>query len=141
MALGKTVSDIMTRHVITLFEEDNLERVSEDFGHLHFRHLPVVDDGKLVGILSQQDILQATVHHNEGKPRGPEGRARFLEQTFVRDVMRTDVLTARPDEAIGEAAKRMLATSYGALPVVDADGMLVGIVTENDIVRIASDVL
>jgi CBS domain-containing protein len=140
MALGKTVSDIMTRHVITLLEEDNLERVSADFGHLHFRHLPVVDDGKLVGILSQHDLMKATLRA-EGKPADLARTARFLEQTFVRDLMRTDVLTARPDEAVGQAARRMLETEYGALPVVDADGMLVGIVTENDIVRVASDVL
>lgn len=141
MAPGKTVSDIMTRNVITLFEEDNLERVSEELGHFRFRHLPVVDDGRLVGILSQRDILRATIAHAEGGPAARAREARFLEETFVRDVMSTEVLTAHPDEAVGEAAKRMLDAHYGALPVVDADGMLVGIVTENDIVRIASHVL
>jgi acetoin utilization protein AcuB len=143
MSAGMKVSEIMTREVITLFEEDNLERLNTELGVFRYRHLPVVDEGKVVGILSQQDLLRATFANGEGS--GPRSlvapQSRFLEQTFVRDVMHTDVLTVHPEDRVGEAAKRMLQTGFGVLPVVDADGMLVGIVTENDIVRAASDVL
>ncbi|MDB4991260.1 MAG: hypothetical protein JWN04_6438 [Myxococcaceae bacterium] len=142
MSAGLKVSEIMTRDVITLFEEDNLERVNQELGVFRFRHLPVVDEGRVVGILSQQDLLRATFANGDGNGTGHRAReARFLEQTFVRDVMHTDVMTVRPEEAVGEAARRMLQNGFGVLPVVDADGMLVGIVTENDIVRAASDVL
>lgn len=141
MASGLKVADIMTREVITLFEEDNLERLQRELGNFRFRHLPVVDDGKLVGILSQRDLLRATVAGMDGTPYSRAREARFLEETFVRDLMRTDVVTARPDETVRAAAQRMLAGHFGALPVVDADGTLVGIVTENDIVRVACDVL
>jgi len=139
--MGMTVSEIMTRDVITLFEEDNLERVNGHLSHYRFRHLPVVDEGKVVGILSQRDLLRATVAGFHPTPVTRAREARILEETFVRDVMRTDVITVRPDEPVRAAAKRMIEGHFGALPVVDASGMLVGIVTENDIVRVASDVL
>ena len=143
MSAGMKVSEIMTRDVITLFEEDNLERVNQELGVFRFRHLPVIDDGKVVGILSQQDLLRATfASSGDGVGKGGRAReARFLEETFVRDVMHTDVMTVHPEEPVGEAAKLMLQNGFGVLPVVDADGMLVGILTENDIVRAASDVL
>jgi CBS-domain-containing membrane protein len=141
MAQAMTVSDIMTREVVTLFEEDNLERVSNELSHFRFRHLPVIDDGKLVGILSQRDLLRATLSGVEGTPMARAREARFLEETFVRDLMHTDVQTARPEETARVAAKRMLDEHIGALPVIDAEGMLVGIVTEHDIVRVASDIL
>ena len=141
MATGWTVSDIMTREVITLFEEDNLERVSRELSHYRFRHLPVVDDGKLVGILSQRDLLRASVGGLHAGPHARAREARILEETFVRDVMRTDVRTARPDESVASAAQSMIDGHFGALPVVDGNGTLLGIITENDIVRVAAKVL
>jgi len=140
MSAGLKVAEIMTRDVVTVFEEDNLELVNQQLGVFRFRHLPVVDDGRVVGILSQQDLLLATLEHGPGSNAAARA-PRFLENTFVRDVMHTEVTTVRPEEAVGEAAKIMLQHGFGALPVVDADGMLVGIVTELDIVRAASDIL
>lgn len=135
MADNKLVHEIMTRRVVTLYEEDNLQRIATELTQLRFRHLPVVDDGKLVGILSQRDILRATVTGVDHSPLARAREARFLEQTFVRDLMHTEVKTARPDEPIKAAAERMLEARVGALPVVDEQGMVVGIVTENDIMR------
>src|SRR3978361_2371284 len=98
MSAGMKVSEIMTRDVITLFEEDNLERVNQELGVFRFRHLPVVDDGKVVGILSQQDLLRATFASTDGTGTSTRS-AHFLEHTFVRDVMHTEVMTVHPEEA------------------------------------------
>ncbi len=136
-----TVSEIMTQDVVTLFEEDNLERVNRELGRFRFRHLPVVDEGKVVGILSQRDLLRATLSGIGVNPVNVAREARFLEETFVRDLMHTDVVTARPDEAVRVAAQRMVESHCGSLPVVDEQGLLVGIVTEHDIVRAAADLL
>lgn len=141
MAQSKTVAEIMTKQVVTLFEEDNLQRLSKELSHYRFRHLPVVDDGRVVGILSQRDLLRATVDGIDRSPMARAREARYLEETFVRDLMHTDVKVARPDESAKAAAQRMLEGHIGALPVVDASGMLVGIVTENDIMRAALEVL
>jgi CBS domain-containing protein len=133
-----TVADIMTRNVVTLLEEDNLLSVGATLARFRFHHLPVVDGRKLVGMLSQRDVLRLTVAGVDRSAAAQAREARFLESTFVRDIMRTDVVTARSDESVRAAATRMLEHRFGALPVVDGLGNLVGIVTENDVVRTAA---
>ena len=54
----KTIADVMTRDVVTLFEEDSLADVAEDFARYQFRHIPVVDDGRLVGIVTESDVVR-----------------------------------------------------------------------------------
>ena len=139
--MGKMVRDVMTKDVVTLNEEDNLEMVAAGLERFRFHHLPVVDGRKLVGLLSQRDLLRHTV---AGDDRSAVARARehrYLEQTFVRDIMRTKLVVAHPDEPVSMAAKRMLEMRFGALPVVDGEGDLIGIITENDVVRLAASVL
>jgi acetoin utilization protein AcuB len=129
------VADIMTRDVSTVFEEDNLDRVLTLLAPYRFRHVPVVDDGRVVGILSQRDLLQLT---SQGRDHSPAARARVardLEQTFVRDVMNQKVLTIRPEGSLADAARLMFEHRVGALPVVDAQDKLVGIVSESDLLR------
>jgi len=131
----RTVADIMTRDVVTLLEEDNLEQVASSLQRYRFHHLPVIDGRRVVGMLSQRDMLRATVAGRDHSMAALAKEARFLEQTFVRDVMRTAVVTVMPSESIPRAAKLLLTAGIGALPVVDGDGNLVGLVTEHDIVR------
>lgn len=140
MGNERLVSEVMTRDVVTLFEEDNLDRLRQELSRLRFRHLPVVDDGKLVGILSQRDLLRATIG-GQDNPATRARDARFFEETFVRDVMRTEVISIGPDEPVRVAARKMLDGHIGALPVVDGAGQLVGIITENDITRLAAEIL
>jgi CBS domain-containing protein len=129
------VADIMTHRVIVLSEEDNLTQIAAGLEHFRFHHLPVVDDGKLVGMLSHRDILRSTIAGADGSAVAKTLEARFLEQTFVRDVMQTTVLSARAQDLVSDAAERMLTARVGALPVVDEQNTLVGIVTENDVLR------
>jgi CBS domain-containing membrane protein len=138
MGAPKTVAEIMTKDVITLLEEDNLEQVTANLARFRFRHMPVVDDGKLVGMLSQRDMLRATVAGVDQSAFARARESRFLERTFVRDVMQTQVASVRPETNIAEAAGIMLRARIGALPVVDAQGNLVGIVTENDMLRLVA---
>lgn len=135
MTTARTVRDLMTRDVVTVAEEDNLHEVRRRLSQHMFHHLPVVDGTRLVGLLSQRDMLRATV---SGVDTGAFARARernYLEQTFVRDVMCTVVITAKPEEAIPQVARRMLEHRIGALPVTDEANNLLGIITENDLVR------
>jgi len=135
----RTVAEIMTRELVTLVEEDNLEHVAAGLARYRFHHLPVVDGRKLVGMLSQRDMLRATVAGADRSAAARAREARFLEETFVRDVMRTTLVTVMPSASIPAAAKLMLSARVGALPVVDGDGYLVGLVTENDIVRTVAE--
>jgi CBS domain-containing protein len=139
--MSKTVGEVMTREVVTLNEEDNLEMVSAGLERFRFHHLPVVDGRRLVGMVSQRDMLRTMVSSLDHSAVARTREKRLLESTFVRDVMKTKLVTAHPDEPVTLAARRMLETRYGAMPVVDREGNLLGIITENDVVRLATQLL
>ena len=70
-AEAKVVADVMTRSVVTLFEEDDLDHIDEAMDKFRFRHVPVVDDGKLVGLLTKSDLTRIA-----SSPLDPTGAAR-----------------------------------------------------------------
>ena len=138
MEAPKLVADIMTRDAITVYEEENLVQVIERLRDRAFHHLPVVDGTKLVGLLSQKDLFRVTVTGRDHSFLSRAREARFLEETFVRDIMQTKPLVVRPDETIQSLARRMLDQRAGCAPVVDGEGNLVGVVTENDLVKLVA---
>jgi CBS domain-containing protein len=95
------------------------------------RRLPVVDEGRLVGILTISDLRSAV----------PIGRDRFTDphlpiaEKMVADVMTHQPITIRKDASMAEAAEIMFENKIGGLPVVE-DGQLVGIITESDLFRL-----
>jgi acetoin utilization protein AcuB len=136
MAREITVADVMTREVIWLLEEQNLAQLVETFQRFSFHHLPVLDGKKVVGMVSQRDVLRATIAGVDRTPAALTREARFLERTFVRDLMKTRVVTARPSDGVAVAAARMLESRVDALPVVNEDDELLGIVTSHDLLRL-----
>lgn len=139
MEKPKLVSDIMTQKVITLFEEDNLVGVEKGMSQFKFRHLPVVDSGKLVGLVTHRDLLRMAASSLE--LGGAQKTARLNETAFVRDIMQRNVLTVRADTPLIEAGKLMWDQKIGCLPVVTEDRTLVGIVTEADFLKLALSLL
>jgi CBS domain-containing protein len=135
MAQKLIVADVMTREVSTVYEESNLQEVLTLLGPYHFRHLPVVDGKQVVGILSHRDLLKVTSQGMDKTIAAQAREARAIEQTFVRDVMNTNVLTTRPEASLAEAARSMLDSKVGALVVVNEQEELLGIVTETDLLR------
>jgi len=109
------VESVMTRQVATIEPRRSAASAAELMHTRRFRHLPVVHNQHLVGIVSDRDIV---------------GR----EDCAVADVMHHDVITVTPDAPIEVAAALMLDNKIGALPVV-AEGApdLVGIVTQSDL--------
>ncbi|HEY8369997.1 MAG TPA: CBS domain-containing protein [Thermodesulfobacteriota bacterium] len=97
-----------------------------------FRHLPVVDGERLVGIVSDRDLPRARpeVAAPDSAAAGDQTMARLV----VRDVMSREVTTVDPDRPVEEAARLMLDLRIGSLPVVE-EGRLVGILTETDLLR------
>ncbi len=125
-----SVSDFMTKDLVTVRETDDLALAESLLKLGGIRHLPVVRDRKLVGLLTHRDILRSGA---AGKPG-----ARELP---VSDVMAREPTSVRPAMGLAHAARLMLERTYGCLPVCDDDGTLVGIVTEADFVRFAADVV
>jgi CBS domain-containing protein len=125
-----SVGDFMSKDLVTVGESDDLALAESLLRLSGIRHLPVVKDGRLVGLVTQRDMLRS----------GQSGRsgARTLA---VSEIMTRDLTTVRPATALSQAARLMLERKYGCLPVCDEEGRLVGIVTEADFVRFAAEVV
>jgi CBS domain-containing protein len=123
------VRDFMTRELVTVRETDDLALAESILRLGGVRHLPVVREGRLVGLLTQRDLLRAGA-------AGPAARG-----VQARDVMVPRPVTVAPDGSLAEAARTLLDRKFGCLPVCEADGTLVGIVTESDFVRLAARVV
>ncbi len=133
------VRDLMTTNVVTVGADDRLIAAEELMGLRGFRHMPVVEAGdRLVGILSQVDIVRATLQGDEG-----DRRQQLVKkaQIVVRDIMASRIDSIGPDANLREAAQRMRKTRHSALPVIDDQGVLLGIVTEADFVMMVRDLL
>jgi CBS domain-containing membrane protein len=129
-----TVADIMSREVITLAEDDTLAdaRMSMERGRI--RHLPVVRDGRLVGLVTHRDLLAASF--SVFAQVSPHEEHRLFAQIPVRELMH-DAVSAPAGMRVREAAGILLENQFGCLPVVAEGGRLVGIVTAADFLRLA----
>jgi len=107
--------------IVTVRENDDLELAAQEMAWAHVRHLPVLRNGRIAGIVSERDMLAARADLGKEANRRP-----------VREVMHQPVLLADPDDSIADAAARMTEHRIGCLPVV-RDGRLVGILTRDDI--------
>jgi acetoin utilization protein AcuB len=95
------------------------------------RHLPVVEDGQVVGILSDRDVRTAVGDPREALVQGREG----LEALEVGSVMTDDVILVQGDANLAEVAQKFLDSRVGAIPVVDRKGSLLGIISYLDLIR------
>jgi CBS domain-containing protein len=133
------VRDLMTRKIAVLHEEENLELAEWGMKEFRFRHLPVVEGVKLIGLVSERDLLRASVSTlDANQALLDDNLKRYF---FVREVMSTDVVSVRPDALLADAARMMQARKLGCLPVTQEDGTLVGILTQSDFVRLVTDYL
>ncbi len=127
------VKDWMTREALTISPDTTLPEAHQLMGDKRIRRLPVVENGKLVGIVTRSDIRGA-------QPSSATALSVWevnylIARLKIEAIMRPDPITISPEATIGEAARTMLEQKIGALPVVDGDGKIIGIITESDIFR------
>jgi CBS domain-containing protein len=135
----RLVRDIMTRQVAVLHEEENLELAQDGMKKYRFRHLPVVEGDKLVGLVSERDLLRASVSTlDTDHALRDHNLKRYF---FVREVMTQNVTTVRPDTLLLDASRLLREQRIGCLPVTEEDGTLVGMVTQSDFVALAATFL
>ncbi len=128
------VRDIMTKNPIVTSPSATLGDATETLMQHSFRHLPVVEGGALVGMLSDRDLRGLVRPRLIDSAALDQLKARY--DSPVSEVMATDVETAFPENEISETIDKMLENEVGALPVVDpATGELQGIVSYVDILR------
>jgi len=131
------VSDGMTPDPLVIAPQDSLMSAIETIRLRGVRRLPVVVDGRLVGLVTEGDLKRAepsTLTDSEADFN------KVMEETPVSRIMIHDPVTTRPGARLLEAAEILLNTKYGALPVVE-QGQVVGILTDNDLIRILVDAL
>lgn len=114
------VDEIMTRGVVTVAEDDSIERATDLCRQRHIRHLPVVKDAQVIGILSDRDIRKA-----QGRGTAPDA--------LVADVVgETPLVSGTPTESVSQVARKMIDARISSIPIVEG-GALVGICTSVDI--------
>jgi acetoin utilization protein AcuB len=122
------VKDSMTREVVALSPQAAAGEALALCRERRIRHLPVLEDGRLVGIVSDRDLRSAT------PALGDPARAEALGKILVHEVMAREVATIHPDDPIEEAANAMRERKIGCLPVVEDDN-LVGVITSSDVME------
>src|SRR5688572_14021434 len=118
------VSDIMTPAAVTDAADDTLLEASAKMWQQQTGSLLVMEEDSLIGIVTERDVLR---HVGEG------GEPKSVS---LRDVMSTDVVTVPPDATIHEAARIMFDHWFRHLPVVTADGKVVGIISLRDLLTL-----
>lgn len=128
------VHDIMTREVFTLRESDTLKTARSMMSLARIRHIPIVNDRmEFQGLITHRDILGATISRFADIDR--ETQDEIDSGIPIAEIMRTDVTEVSPDLPLRSAAELLLAHKYGCLPVLE-DGILVGILTEADFLKL-----
>ncbi len=126
------VKDIMAKDPVTLDAEDILDLASDIMNLGRIRHIPILDKGKLVGVLSQRNLFHSALITALGL--GPKESRELLKAIPIRRAMTAPVVTVAPDMGVKEAARIMSEKKIGCLPVTENE-KLVGLVTESDILR------
>ena len=127
-----TVRSIMTRDPIILGRNDTLDLAEDIMNLRRIRHMPVVDEGSIVGIVSQRDLFRSALVTALGF--GRETQTAVIKTIKIKEIMTEHVITISPDASVKEAARMMIDKKIGCLPVVDGEN-LVGLLTETDILR------
>lgn len=131
------VRELMTAYPITVGPDNTLGEAIEEMLRRHVRGLPVCADGALVGMITDRDVriaLGADARHLA--LANLEGAAL---KDRVSDWMSTGAASVDPEEDAGVACRAILAARVGAMPVVDADGEVVGILSTSDLLEAAAD--
>ena len=126
------VEDRMTRDVITIGPKEGVSLAKHILDQKRIRCLPVVSDGKLVGIITDRDIRRALL--SLATSHEDHEISCLLDTLQVQAVMTRRVISVTPETSIEAAAALLLAHKIGGLPVVDGE-RLVGILTEGDVLR------
>ncbi len=133
------VGERMTHPVITVSPKTPMQEAHKLMRDEKIRRLPVVDDrGKLIGIISESDLLHASP--SDASSLSVWEMNYLLSKVLVKDIMTRDVITAKIDTPLEDAARNMVDNKIGGLPVVK-DGEVVGIITETDLFKVFLELL
>lgn len=128
-----TVQSIMSTRLVTIEMDDKLKVVREIFDAMNFHHLLVVDEGQLVGVVSDRDLLRA-LSPFLGSVVEAERDAATLNRR-VHQIMTRHPITLGPQATLADAAALFLTHNISCIPIVDAEFRPVGIISWRDVLR------
>ena len=123
---NQSIDRVMTVSPVTLTPDDTLSNARNLFDSTGVHHMPVIDDGRLVGILSASDFLKIHLLKNLDNS---------LDKVAVRHLMQPNPVVLRSGASLRDAAEKFSAGGFHALPVMGDDGTVEGIVTTSDLVQ------
>ena len=146
--MGRTARDIMTKDPITVARDLTVTEAAKLMVEHHVGALPVIDDGKLVGIVTEGDLIMQDVriefptyiHLLDGFIMYPPATARFENElkkavgATVADVMSSEPVVVKANMSVEDVATLMVERDVSRIPVLDGEA-LVGIISKSDIVR------
>jgi len=123
---------IMMGSAVTLKPDATMDLANDVISLGRIRHIPIVDGSRLVGIVTERDLIGAAASRIFGLKQ--QSKSALLKSVLIKEVMKKRVITAAPDTPIKDIAHLMANKKIGCVPVV-SDGMVVGLVTTTDILR------
>ena len=140
--MKNTVKDVMTTHVIWVRKDASFKEMAEALREHRVSAFPVVDDdGRVIGVVSEADLLTKEALTADRMPGMISGILHHRDQKKARgltagDLMTAPAVTVRPDDTVEHAARLMYVRRVKRLPVTDADGHLVGIISRADVLAV-----
>lgn len=127
------ISSIMTTNLITLDVKESLAKAEHLFKKYKIRHIPVIENDKIIGMISLNDILR--ISFADGAYREEENISSSIYEMFtIRQLMIGNLETVSPDATIKEVAELLMKREFHSLPVVEND-RLKGMVTTTDLIK------
>jgi acetoin utilization protein AcuB len=133
MEAGMLVKDWMTKDPITITDDTSMMKAIHLMKQNRFRRLPVMHEGRLVGIVSDRDLKEASP--SKATTLDVHELYYLLAELLVKDIMTRDPIIVSPNDTVEHAAQLMLENTISGLPVVDDKGRVVGILTQSDVFR------
>ena len=129
----QSIAHIMSTRVVSVGMDETLGQVKNIFRQFKFHHILVVEQGKLVGIISDRDVLKAVSPYVGTLSETTRDLATLSKR--VHQIMSHHLITARVTTTFQEAAELMIKKGVSCLPVVSADRNLLGLITWKDLLK------
>ncbi len=128
--------DIMSTDVEIVGRNDTLLTVEELMINKKVRHILVLENGQVIGIISQRDLFKASMSSTMGI--GEKAHKAYLRSVLAKEIMTYPVITTSPTASLKEVVDLMLQKGIGCVPVLEGT-RLVGIITKTDLLRYLSE--
>jgi acetoin utilization protein AcuB len=135
--MNRPVSEIMTKKLFTVLPTDSLKMVKDIFDNHIIHHIPVVRYRDCVGIISKTDFYKA-IHDSrfESPETASSENQKIYENFTAQDLMTKKLVKIEPNEKIGTAVELFLENYFHALPIINDENEIVGILSSYDILKL-----